>query len=220
MRQSDGKPQNDGGRGNGGNQNNAMWLWLAAGSLFLFMAISMQSPPSARYEPLAFSDFLAEVETGRVADVTIQGQEIAGQYEDGGLFQSYIPAAADVIETLRQNEVRVNAVPEPKPSFLSSMLLSILPILLLIVVWIYFMRRMQGGGPGEVMGIGRSKAKMLSPEQQQVTFADVAGIDEAKNELEEIFDFLRNPQQFSSLGGRIPKGVLVTILLTVWTTAG
>jgi cell division protease FtsH len=186
-----------------------MWLWLVAGFLFLSIAMSMQSPPSARYEQLAFSDFIADVETGRVADVTIQGQEIAGQYEDGSRFQSYIPAGTDVVETLRQNDVRVNAVPEPKPSFLSSLLISALPILLLIGVWIFFMRRMQGGGPGGVMGIGRSKAKMLSPEQQQVTFADVAGIDEAKNELEEIVDFLKNPQQFSNLGGRIPKGVLL-----------
>ena len=193
MNQNSGKPQNDGGPGKGGNQNNGMWLWLVAGFLFLSIAMSMQSPPSARYEQRAFSDFLADVETGRVADVTIQGQEIAGEYEDGSRFQSYIPAGADVIETLRQNEVRVNAVPEPEPSFLSSLLISALPILLLIGVWIFFMRRMQGGGPGGVMGIGRSKAKMLSPEQQQVTFADVAGIDEAKNELEEIVDFLEEP---------------------------
>jgi cell division protease FtsH len=207
MNQNGGEPKRS-GPANGGNRNSGMWLWAAAGFLFLTMAMSMQSPPSPRYEQLAFTDFLADVETGRVNEVTIQGQEIAGQYTTGGAFRSYVPAGTDVVETLRQNDVRVNAVPEPQPSFLSSLLLSMLPILLLVGIWIYFMRRMQGG-PGGVMGFGRSKAKMLSPDQQQVTFADVAGIDEAKNELEEIVDFLRNPQQFSSLGGRIPKGVLL-----------
>ena len=208
MSNKDGRPKGS-APNNGGSQNNGLWLWLASGLLFLALAMSMQSSPSSRYEQVAFSDFLGYVETGRVADVTIQGQEISGRYEDGSLFQSYIPAGADVIETLRANDVRVDAVPEPQPSFLTSLLISAFPILLLIGVWIYFMRRMQGGGPGGIMGFARSKARMLSPDQQQVTFADVAGIDEAKNELEEIVDFLRNPKQFSSLGGRIPKGVLL-----------
>ena len=208
MNRNDGSPQ--GNRPDpSGKQNNGLWLWIAAGCLFFALAMSMQSPPSARHQQLAFSDFLADVESGRVADVTIQGQDLAGRYEDGSAFTSYLPAGTDIIDTLRQHDVRVNAVPEPEPSLLSTLLISAFPILLLIGVWIYFMRRMQGGGAGGIMGFSRSKAKMLSADQQQVTFADVAGVDEAKNELEEIVDFLRNPQQFSSLGGRIPKGVLL-----------
>jgi len=208
MNRNEGRPEGN-GPGKDDKQNNGLWLWIAAGCLFFALSMSMQSPPSAPHQQLAFSDFLADVETGRVADVTIQGQDILGRYEDGNAFKSYLPAGSDVIETLRQHDVRVNAVPEPEPSLLSTLLISAFPILLLIGVWIYFMRRMQGGGAGGIMGFARSKAKMLSADQQQVTFADVAGVDEAKNELEEIVDFLRNPQQFSSLGGRIPKGVLL-----------
>ena len=112
VNQDGGRPESS-GPANGSNRNTSMWLWVGAGCLFLAMAMSMQSPPSARYEQLAFTDFLADVETGRVNDVTIQGQVIVGQYETSGAFRSYVPAGTDVVETRRQNDVRVNAVSEP-----------------------------------------------------------------------------------------------------------
>jgi len=141
--------------------------------------------------------------------VTIRGQDIVGKYDDGTEFRTFAPANADIVEPLTTNSVRVTAAPEPKPGLLASLLISAFPILLLIGVWIYFMRRMQGGGPGGVMGFGKSKARMLNQDNRRVTFEDVAGIDEAKQELEEIVDFLGNPEKFTRLGGHIPKGVLL-----------
>jgi cell division protease FtsH len=185
-------------------------LFLVATGLLLFLLFSgMQQPPGDGNTKIAFSDFLNQVDSGRVAEVTIQGQEVLGKYDDGTAFRTFAPANADIVNPLTKNEVRVTAAPEPRPSLLMSLLVSAFPMLLLIGVWVYFMRRMQGGGPGGVMGFGKSKARMLNQDTRRVTFEDVAGIDEAKQELEEIVDFLGNPDKFTRLGGRIPKGVLL-----------
>jgi len=185
-------------------------LLVAAGLLLFFLFGGMMGPKGSGTHQIPFSDFLAQVETGRVAEVTIRGQEISGKYDDGLAFRSFAPAGADVVDPLVRNGVQVNALPEQGPSVLGSLLISAFPILLLIGVWIYLMRRMQGGnGAGGAMGFGKSKAKMLTPDKRRVTFEDVAGIDEAKLELEEIVDFLKDPQKFMRLGGRIPKGVLL-----------
>ena len=189
-------------------------LLLVAGALLLFLlfgGLQGQRPAGAGPVQVPYSDFLAQVDSGRVAEVTIRGQEVIGKYDDGTVFRTFVPANADVVEPLTLSSVRVTAEPEPRPSLLSSLLVSAFPMLLLIGVWIYFMRRMQGGGggPGGVMGFGKSKARMLNQDTRRFTFDDVAGIDEAKQELEEIVDFLGNPEKFTRLGGHIPKGILL-----------
>ncbi len=184
-------------------------LWLAAGLLLLFAFSSLQPPSREAVANLPFSDFLAEVEAGGVAEVTIQEQQVAGTLSDGSRFQTYAPQGADMVTPLTEKGVRITAMPQQEPSFLGSLLTSLLPIILLLGVWIYFMRRMQGNGQGGMMGFAKSKAKLMTPDSRRVTFQDVAGIDEAKLELEEIVDFLRDPQKFQRLGGRIPKGVLL-----------
>ena len=185
-------------------------LWGIIG-LLLIVLFNMFQSPSGRgpQENLAFSDFIGEVERGQVRDVTISGNQIVGHYEDGREFNTYAPNDPNLVSRLTENGVRISASPDDEgmPS-LSSYLLSWLPMLLLIGVWIFFMRQMQSGG-GKAMGFGKSRAKLLTEKLGRVTFDEVAGIDEAKEELEEVVEFLKNPQKFQRLGGKIPKGVLL-----------
>jgi len=159
---------------------------------------------------ITFSDFLADIEGGKVSDVTIQGRNIEGHYSEGGQFSTYSPEYPALVDRLTEKGVKVNAVsPDSGASSLIGMLLSWFPILLLIGVWVFFMRQMQGGGGRNGMGFGRSRARLLTEKTERVTFADVAGIDEARSELSEIVDFLKDPQKFQKLGGKIPKGCLL-----------
>jgi len=159
---------------------------------------------------VTFSDFLADIESGKVSDVTIQGRNIEGHYTEGGQFSTYSPEYPELVDRLTEKGVKVNAVsPDSGASSLIGMLLSWFPILLLIGVWVFFMRQMQGGGGRNGMGFGRSRARMLTEKTERVTFADVAGIDEARSELSEIVDFLKDPGKFQKLGGKIPKGCLL-----------
>ncbi len=189
-------------------RNLALWVIIAllVFALFnLFQGASQRSPQMS----LAFSDFMTSVESGDVRDVTIQGQSINGHYRDGRTFSTYAPNDPALVGNLTKQGVRISAVPSDEGSpTLFSILLSWFPMLLLIGVWIFFMRQMQGGG-GKAMGFGKSKARLLTEKTGRVTFEDVAGIDEAKQELEEIVDFLKDPQKFQRLGGKIPKGCLL-----------
>jgi cell division protease FtsH len=185
-------------------------LWVIIGLLLIALFNLFQNPSGRGPQAsLAFSDFLAEVEQGRVRDVTIQGSTISGHFTDGRAFSTYAPEDPELIGRLTDQGVRITAAPvdDSMPSLLG-VLVSWFPMLLLIGVWIFFMRQMQSGG-GKAMGFGKSRARLLTEKHGRVTFNDVAGIDEAKEELEEVVEFLKNPQKFQQVGGRIPKGVLL-----------
>lgn len=188
-------------------KNLALWVVIALLAVFLFNIFNDTNQRSAGIT-IAYSEFLDEVQNGNIRQVTIQGRTIKGDRNSGGSFSTYAPHDNNLIGKLTENHVRVVAAPEEEGSFLMATLLSWFPMLLLIGVWIFFMRQMQGGG-GKAMGFGKSKAKLLTEKHGRITFEDVAGIEEAKEELEEVVDFLKNPQKYQRLGGKIPKGVLL-----------
>src|SRR5690606_29621930 len=158
---------------------------------------------------ISFSQLLKEVDEGRVRDVVIQGSEISGQFTDGRQFQTYAPNDPSLVERLYEKNVAITARPQTEQvPWIVSLLVSWLPFIALIGVWIFLSRQMQGAG-GKAMGFGKSRAKMLTEAHGRVTFEDVAGVDEAKSDLEEIVEFLRDPGKFQRLGGRIPRGVLL-----------
>ncbi len=158
--------------------------------------------------PVKFSEFMAQVESGQVSDVTITGTEIKGHTISRDAFRTFAPLGYDkLVDTLLSKKVTVNYQPDQTPTW-ANMLISWAPFLLLIGFWIFFMRQMQSGG-NKALSFGKSKAKLMASQQKKVTFKDVAGVEEAKDELQEIIEFLREPQKFQKLGGRIPKGVLL-----------
>ena len=191
----------------GNNRNLAFWVVLFLMIVVLFNVFSSGSGGMQSRE-ISYSEFVANVENGSIDAVTLDGEKVSFIGGDKREYYAIRPGDADVTDLLIQNEVAIRAE-QQETSGLQAFLVSLLPFLLLIGVWIYFMNRMQGGGRGGAMGFGKSKAKLLTEKQGRVTFDDVAGIDEAKEELEEIVEFLRNPQKFSRLGGKIPKGALL-----------
>ena len=186
-------------------KNLALWLVI---SLLMIMLFNMMSQREGDQKQLNYTEFLNAVESGQVTSVAIQGDQIDGVYEDGTKFQTVAPSDLELIPDLKAKGVTIVAKPVDDQGFWFTLLISWGPILLLIAVWIFFMRQMQSGG-GKAMSFGKSKAKLLTDTQGQVTFQDVAGVDEAKQELEEIVEFLKDPKKFTRLGGRIPKGVLL-----------
>ena len=191
----------------GNARNIAFWVVLFLLILALFNLFS-GSGSSMQSREISYSEFVEAVESGSVSNVTLDGEQVRFRQSDGGDFVTIRPDDAEITQLLIANDVAVRAEQQQQSGF-QTFLMSLLPFLLLIGVWIYFMNRMQGGGKGGAMGFGKSKAKMLTEKHGRVTFDDVAGIDEAKEELEEIVEFLRNPQKFSRLGGKIPKGALL-----------
>ena len=186
-------------------------IWVVIGLLLMALFNLFQNPgQSRRGNEISYSDFLAGVEAGNVSEVTIAKHRISGAYRDkSSTFTTIAPEDPNLVERLSKKGVKITARPpeEDVPSILG-VLVNWFPMLLLIGVWIFFMRQMQSGG-GRAMGFGKSKAKLLTERQGRVTFEDVAGVDEAKTDLQEIVEFLRDPQKFQRLGGRIPRGVLL-----------
>ncbi|MEP0519317.1 MAG: ATP-dependent metallopeptidase FtsH/Yme1/Tma family protein, partial [Hyphomicrobiales bacterium] len=186
-------------------------LWIIIGLLLIALFNLFQNPgQSNRGTAIPYSQFISEVEQGTVNSVTIAGTEISGVYNNNSRFQTRAPDNADYVDKLTERGVAITAeAPSSEGFSLIGLLISWLPMILILGVWIFFMRQMQGGGRGGAMGFGKSKAKLLTEEHGRVTFEDVAGVDEAKEDLEEIVEFLRDPQKFQRLGGRIPRGVLL-----------
>jgi len=182
-------------------------LWLVVSLVFIFVYHMFSQPKSAQ-ENIIFSDFISYVGKGQISEVVIQGENITGKFSSGKSFKTYAPANPELVPLLKSKGIRITAKPIDDSPWFVTVLISWFPMLLLIGVWIFFMRQMQAGG-GKAMAFGKSRAHLLTDKSKKVTFADVAGIDEAKSELEEVIDFLRDPKKFTRLGGRIPKGVLL-----------
>src|SRR5690348_1086814 len=185
----------------------AIWLVIALVLMTVFNQFSTRQSAQA---PMEYSQFIEEVKQGRIAKVTIEGRTIKGTKSDGRRFTTYTPSDPWMVSDLLKAGVIIDAKPEEEPSLLMNIFVSWFPMLLLIGVWIFFMRQMQGGGRGGgAFSFGKSKARMLDESTNQVTFADVAGCEEAKEEVSELVEFLRDPSKFQKLGGRIPRGVLM-----------
>ncbi|MDP1672887.1 MAG: ATP-dependent zinc metalloprotease FtsH [Burkholderiales bacterium] len=187
-------------------KNMAIWLVIALVLMTVFNQFNVRQTPQKAME---YSQFIDEVKQGRIAKVTIEGRVVKGVKSTGEKFTTYSPSDIWMVTDLLKNGVIVEAKPEEEPSLLMNIFVSWFPMLLLIGVWIFFMRQMQGGGRGGAFSFGKSKARLLDENNNTVTFADVAGCEEAKEEVSELVEFLRDPSKFQKLGGRIPRGVLM-----------
>jgi len=187
-------------------KNVAIWLVIA---LVLMTVFNQFSTRQAAQKAMEYSQFIEEVKQGRIAKVTIEGRVLKGVKSTGERFTTYSPSDPWLVSDLLKNGVIIEAKPEEEPSLLMNIFVSWFPMLLLIGVWIFFMRQMQGGGRGGAFSFGKSRARMLDESNNTITFADVAGCEEAKEEVAELVEFLRDPSKFQKLGGRIPRGVLM-----------
>ncbi|MGE5893937.1 MAG: ATP-dependent metallopeptidase FtsH/Yme1/Tma family protein, partial [bacterium] len=172
------------------------------------MLFNLLSGPSQSMKELNFSDFLQKLEEGQLDEVIIKGEEITGILKDGTKFKTYSPDYQGLVNELHKKGIKISAKPPEQSPWYMNFFFSWGPIIFLALVWIFFMRQMQSGG-NKALSFGKAKVRLVSDKSVKVTFKDVAGVEEAKNEVEEIIDFLRDPQKFTKLGGKIPKGVLL-----------
>ncbi len=188
-------------------KNLVLWVVIA---IVLMSVFSSFGPSKLNSQSMPYSQFVADVQSGVVDKVVIEGRTIHGATQNGERFTTYSPGDAGLVGDLLNHGVQINARPQEQQGFLTQIFISWFPMLLLIGVWIFFMRQMQGGGGGRgAMSFGKSKAKLLSEDQVKVNFSDVAGVEEAKDEVGELVEFLRDPSKFQKLGGKIPRGVLM-----------
>src|SRR6266568_4989338 len=185
-----------------------MVIWLVIG-LVLMTVFNQFNTRQVTQAPMEYSQFIEEVKSGRIAKVLIEGRVLKATTNDRKRATSYSPGDIWLVSDLLKYGVKIEAKPEEEPSLLMNIFVSWFPMLLLIGVWIFFMRQMQGGGRGGAFSFGKSRARMIDESNNTITFADVAGCEEAKEEVSELVDFLRDPAKFQKLGGRIPKGVLM-----------
>jgi cell division protease FtsH len=183
-------------------------IWLVIGLVLMTVFNQFQTRQQAQ-SPMDYSQFVDEVKAGKITEVTIEGRSLKAKTTDGRNVVSYSPGDIWLINDLLKSGIKIKSKPEEEPSLLMNIFVSWFPMLLLIGVWIFFMRQMQGGGRGGAFSFGKSRARMLDESTNTVTFADVAGCEEAKEEVAELVDFLRDPSKFQKLGGRIPRGVLM-----------
>jgi cell division protease FtsH len=183
-------------------------LWIVVGLLMVLLFKLFNAPQTPVENELIFSDFMSKAENGEVTEVTIRDNSVRGVLKDGTRFKSYTTFYPDLVRVLRGKGVQITAKPPEEPSWYIVFLITWGPFILFIGVWIFFMRQMQMGG-NKAMSFGKSRARLVSEDRKKITFSDVAGVDEAKQEVQEIIEFLKDPPKFQKLGGRIPKGVLV-----------
>ena len=189
------------------NTYRSLFIWLLIG-LMVILLFNLLNAPKKTAEEMIFSDFLTKVEAGQIDEVTIKENAISGRLKDGAKFKTYYADYPDLVKALRAKEVKITVKPPDQNPWYVNLFFTWGPIIFIAVIWIFFMRQMQSGG-NKALSFGKSKARLISDKAVKVTFADVAGVEEAKGEVQEIIDFLKDPQKFQKLGGKIPKGVLL-----------
>ena len=183
-------------------------FWIVVGLFMILLFNLFNTPTQSPQEEVVFSEFMSRLDTGAVAEVTIQGNHISGVFNDGGKFKTYSADYPDLVKVLRDKNVRIIAKPDDGGPWYFVFLVTWGPFILFIGLWIFFMRQMQVGG-NKALSFGKSRARLMTEDKKKITFSDVAGIEEAKEEVTEIIEFLKDPPRFQKLGGRIPKGVLI-----------
>lgn len=189
------------------NVYRSLFIWLLIG-LMIILLFNLLNAPKKVQEEIIFSEFMTKLEEGQVDEVTIKENGITGRLKDGTKFKSYSPEYPDLVSVMRSKNVKITVKPPDQNPWYINFFFTWGPIIFIAVIWVFFMRQMQSGG-NKALSFGKSKARLISEKSVKITFADVAGIDEAKGEVQEIIDFLKDPQKFQKLGGKIPKGVLL-----------